>query len=378
MAYQKNKAPRYAKGFSEAAVYDVVTGDLLYWTNKLQTGSTSTSMNDGAIEGGLGNKLLANIPDTIRLTGTFEAADFSLEARGLQMGSSVQYNAKSMIREKIVAQSTTLTVTRTPVAAYGQANDSETYYCYVGNDGVNYGVNPTTKEIQGFTAEVGKEYCVQYYTDILNAERLAIPTNFSPTIGYMVIKTPMYSENGTSAKNSSLAGYLYGFYPRVQFIGGDAGVNGSQTDATTTSLNFTALAYDELSDEVCTDCGSEDSVYGYLTYVPCGGDELSAVKGLAIVGGIIGLSADANAANHTAQIPVFYYMDNGQLITPTYTDLTYTSDNEAVTVSSSGLLTGASAIEDAHVTASIKKNTGTTNEKTLSATVSVMVAAATA
>lgn len=365
MAYQKNKAPRYAKGFSEAAVYDVVTGDLLYWTNKLQTGSTSTSMNDGAIEGGLGNKLLANIPDTIRLTGTFEAADFSLEARGLQMGSSVQYNAKSMIREKIVAQSTTLTVTSTPVAAYGQANDSETYYCYVGNDGVNYGVNPTTKEIQGFTAEVGKEYCVQYYTDILNAERLAIPTNFSPTIGYMVIKTPMYSENGTSAKNSSLAGYLYGFYPRVQFIGGDAGVNGSQTDATTTSLNFTALAYDELSDEVCTDCGSEDSVYGYLTYVPCGGDELSAVKGLAIVGGVIPVKVGA-----TAQTPVFYYMDNGQLITPSYADLTFTSGAEATATvgENTGVITGVAEGETT-ITAKV------TAKPTLMATANVTVTA---
>ena len=97
MAFQKNRPPRYAKGFSEAAVYDIVTGDLLYWTNKLKTGNTSTTMNDGPVEGGLGNKLLTNIPDTVRLTGTFEAADFSLEARGLQMGSAVQSNAKSMV-----------------------------------------------------------------------------------------------------------------------------------------------------------------------------------------------------------------------------------------------------------------------------------------
>lgn len=365
MAFIKNKAPRYAKGFSEAAVYDIVTGDLLYWTNKLQTGSTSTSMNDGAIEGGLGNKLLANIPDTIRLTGTFEAADFSLEARGLQMGSTVQYNAKSMVREKIIATTTVLTVSKTPVAAYGQAGDSQEYCCYVGNDGVNYGVNPTTKAIQGFTAEVGKEYCVQYYTDILNAESLAIPTNFSPTVGYMVIKTPMYSENGTSAKNSSLAGYLYGFYPRVQFIGGDAGINGSQTDATTTSLNFTALAYDELSDEVCSDCGSEDSVYGYLTYVPCGGDELSAVKGLAIVGGVLIVGV-----GDTIQTPVFYYMDNGQLITPAYSDLTFTSaqTSTASVGENTGVITGVAA-GNTVVTAKIKANPA------LTATVNVTVTA---
>ncbi len=373
MAFLKNKPPRYAKGFSEAAVYDITTGDLLYWTNKLKTGSTSTSMNDGPIEGSVGNKLLMNIPDTIRLTGTFEAADFSLEARGLQMGSTVQYNAKSMVREKIIATTTTLTVTRTPAPAYGQASDADTYYCYVGNDGVNYGVDPETKEIQGFTATVGQEYCVQYYTNILNAEQLAIPANFSPTVGYMVVKTPMYSENGASAKNSSLAGYLYGFYPRVQFIGGDAGVNGSQTEASTTGLNFTALAYDELTDEVCTDCGNEDSVYGFLTYVPCGGDELSAVSSLSIVGGVIPLAEGA-----TKQIPVFYVMDNGELITPTYTDLQYKVAEEAVattqtpsadataSVNAEGLITAVAA-GSTTITATV------TAKPTLTATATVTV-----
>ena len=105
--------------------------------------------------------------------------------------------------------------------------------------------------------------------------------------------------------------------------------------------------------------------------MPCGGDELDAVKGLAIVGGIIALSADATASNHTTQIPVFYYMDNGQLVTPTYTDLEYTSDNAAVTVSTSGELTGVSANNDVHVTATV------TAKPSLTATVTVSVAAAT-
>ena len=336
MPFQKNKAPRYAKGFSEASVYDIVTGELLYYTNKLKTGNTSTSMNDGAIEGGLDNKLLANIPDTVRLTGTFEAADFSLEARGLQMGSTVKYNAKTLVRKKIVAQSNTLTLPEeyTPAPAYGQPSDAATYFCAVGNDGVNYGVNPKTKEVQGFTAQVGQEYCVYFYTNIFNAEQLTIPAHFSPTVAYLVIKTPMYSENGSSSKNSSLAGYLYGFYPRVQFVGGDAGVNGSQTEATTTSLNFTALAYDDMSDDVCSDCGNDDSVYGYLVYVPCD-EDFSAVKALAIVGSIVTVKQGA-----TAQVPVFYAMDNGQLVTPNYADLTFTVAEDGGSYASVGEHTG--------------------------------------
>ena len=371
MAYQKNRAPRYAKGFSEAYVFDVSSGDLLLYSNKFKTGNITTSMNNGAIEGGLGNRLLLNIPDTTRVTGSFETADFSLEARGLQMGSTVQYNGVSLIRERIVATTTTLTVSKTPASAYGQASSEQVYNCYVGNDGVNYGVDKTTKEVQDFTATPGQEYCVLYYSAVLSAESLAVPTSFAPVIGSMVIKTPIYSENGNSAMNSSLAGYLYNFYPRAQFIGGDAGINGSQTEATTTSWNFEVLAYDE-ADETCSECANDNSVYGYMVYVPCNQrDTLSAVKGLAIVGGVIALSADTNASNHTAQLPVFYYMDNGQLITPTYTDLTYTSDNAAVTVSNSGLLTAVSANNDVHVTATA------TAKPSLTATVTVSVAAAT-
>lgn len=369
MPFQKNKAPRYAKGFSEAAVYDIGTGDLLYWTNKLKTGNTSTSMNDGAIEGGLDNKLLANIPDTVRLTGTFEAADFSLEARGLQMGSTVKYNAKTLVRRKIIAKNNKLTLpdSDTPAPAYGQPSDAATYFCHVGNDGVNYGVDPETKEVQGFTGEEGKEYCVFFYTNIFNAEQLTIPAQFSPTVAYMVIKTPMYSENGLSSKNSSLAGYLYGFYPRVQFVGGDAGVNGSQTDATTTSLNFTALAYDDMSDDVCADCGSDDSVYGYLVYVPCG-EDFSSVKALAIVGGIITVKQ-----GEKAQVPVFYAMDNDQIVTPNYNDLTFKVAEDGGSYASvgehTGIITGSSA-GSTTITVTV------TAKPTLTATANVTVTAA--
>lgn len=364
MAFQKNRAARYAKGFSEAYVYDVSTGDLMLYSNKFKTGNIATSMNEGAIEGGLGNKLLANIPDTVRVKGSFEAADFSLEARGLQMGSTVQYNGVSLTREEIIATGTSLTVSKQPAAAYGQASTEQVYNCYVDNDGVNYGVDKDTKQVQGFTAVVGKKYCVYYYTEIVSAESLAVPTTFAPVIGSMVIKTPIYSENGTSGRNSSLAGILYNFYPRAQFIGGDAGINGSQTEASTTSWNFEVLAYDE-ADVTCSECANDNSVYGYMVFVPCNtADTLSAVKGLVVVGNTIPLKVNA-----AKQLPVFYFMDNGQLVTPTYADLTYTSSAASTaTVSATGEIKGIAA-GTATITAKV------TAKPELIATASVTVSA---
>ena len=83
MPFDKKKAARYVKGVAEAYFYDINTFDTVYYTNKIQTGALNTSANEGAIEGAILNQLLMNVPDTIRVTGTFEAADFSLDARGL-------------------------------------------------------------------------------------------------------------------------------------------------------------------------------------------------------------------------------------------------------------------------------------------------------
>lgn len=337
MAFNKNTEPAYVQGISEASFYDVSTGDLLYWTNKVKTGDLQATAENTAIEGGVGNKLLANIQHTTRVSGTIQAADFSLVARGLTMGSTPEYNGVTMWREKITATTATLTVSKTPAPAYGQSADDEAYACYVGTDGVNYGVN-ASGEVQGFTAEVGKTYCVQYYTAIASAYSLAIPANFSSITAYMVMKTPVYGVNGKGVMNSSLIGVLYEFIPRVQFIGGDAGLNGSQTEASTTDLSYTALAYDDTTDETCTECESDSSVYGYMVYVPCG-DITSAVKEINTIGGGISVAVGA-----TKQLPVIYVMEDGSYVTPDYTSLTYTSAKTATaTVSADGVVTGVAA-----------------------------------
>ena len=339
MAFAKNTPARYAKGIAEMTLYDPATGDVVYWTNKVQTGNTATSANDGVIEGGLNNQALTYIPDTVRVTGTFEAADFSLQARGLAMGSDVTYNATVPIMENITAEGTTLTVTGTPVAAYGEASDSPTYRCYVGNDGKNYQVDPESKQIVNFTATSGQTYCVQYFVEMASAEQLVIPTAWSPKILSGTIKIPIFGQNGSSAQNSNKIGYLYEFIPRLQLIGGDEGVNGSQTEASTTSVQFTALSYDE-EDITCAECANDNSVYGYMVFMPCGADAASsAVSALAIVGGGVSVAAEG-----TAQIPVYYVMPDNSLVTPAYTDLTYQSQAQGTaTVSTSGLVTGVAA-----------------------------------
>lgn len=340
MAVRLDNAPIYVKGTAEMWVHDIVTGDLIGHSNKIDTSNFTSSVNAGEIRAGLGAPIVMQIPDSSTFSGEVTSADFSLDARKLITGGSVKYNGTVAAYEKITATATTLTIDGTPVAAYGDPSDSETYSCYVGDDGVNYGVDPTTKEVQGFTAEVGKTYCVTYYTEVASAKELTIPSSFNPTVARVTVKMAVYGAQGASAMNGSRLGYLFIHIPRASFASGDVGVNGSQTETANTSWSFQALAYDE-ADVTCSMCASDNSVFGYMVFAPCGeGSALSAVKNLAIVGGIIPLKVDA-----TAQTPVFYYMDNGELVTPNYADLTFTSGTPATATvgQNTGIITGVAA-----------------------------------
>lgn len=373
MAFVLNNSPLYVKGTAEMWLHNTVTRDLEAYTNKVNTANFNSSVNVEDVRAGLGAPVVAQLTDSAGFTGEVNSADFSMEARKLVTGGTLKYNGTAPIKENITATSTTLTVSRQPVSAYGEASSNETYACYVGNDGVNYGVNPATKEIQNFTATVGQTYCVLYYTEIASAKELTIPSSFNPSVCSVTVKMAVYSGQGTSERNSSRWGYLYVYIPRASFANGSLDVSGSQTESTTSSWNFSALAYEE-ADVTCSECADDNSVFGYMVLVPCGVNAaLSAVKGLIISQASPALQ-DLEVGKQ-AQTPVFYYMDNGELVTPQYTDLTFVSATEATaTVNTEGVITGVAA-GSAQITASTKalKPNVTPDTPLYTATVTVTV-----
>lgn len=350
-----NNSSLYVKGTADMWAHDVKTGDLLGYTNKIDSSKLSTSCNAGEIRAGIGAPVVINIPDSSAFKGEVTAADFSLEARQLATGGTLRYNGTVPYRENIVAsESGALKVTKTPVSAYGESVDNEYYSCYVGNDGKNYGVNPATKEIKGFVAEKGKTYCVLYYIEVASAQELSIPTTFSPVVARVMVKMAVYQAQGNSDKNSSLAGYLYAFIPRAQFIDGDAGVDGSQTTNANTTWSFSALAYDE-TDTECSECAKDQSVFGYMVYVPCG-DTTQAVKDLIVMRGKVVVKVGAKA-----QTPVYYVMPDNTLVTPDYSDLTFAikqveeGGTAIATVDEDGVVTGA-AVGETEMNITISSN----------------------
>lgn len=335
-AINLGKESIYVKGTVEMLVYDIASNNIIGYSNKLTDANFSSSVNEGAVQGGPGNITLINLPDSAAFTGEVTAQDFSLEARQFQTGGNLAYNGIGKYRESITATGITLTVTGDPVANYGEAADDDGYVsCYVGTDGVNYKVDPATKKVINFTAVEGQTYCVTYFQKNASAQVLTIPAVFSPSVNRVVLKMAAFSAQGNAnGKNSSKVANVYVVIPRAQFVGGDAGIDGSQTDNAKTSWKFSALAY-KTADATCQECSADETVLGYYVIVPCDTSS-SAVKGLVVVGEPVSV-----AQGKTVQLPVYYLMPDNSLVTPRYADLTYASAAvDTATVSTAGVVTG--------------------------------------
>lgn len=360
---QLNNKYLFAKGTCNVVVSDPATGNIDYQSNKVQTSQLTTSVSMNEIRAGLGNAIAIQLPTDSAINLELTAADFSMAARAMQLGSSVTYNAAAPVCEVITAASTTLTLstTSTPVAPQGFSKA----IAYV-SDGVSdaataYEID-NSKTVVGFTASIGTTYRVYYWLNNASAQQLTAYSVFAPAVKHVTIQIAVYStENVNSASQSSLAGWLYCIIPRMQFSA-KADTDGSQSSNVTSVLSGTALSYDPESDvTVCTDCGLSE--LAYWVYVP-NGSVTQNVENLAVIGG--GLSL---VNGTSAQIPVRFLMEDGSLVVPDYSLLTYTPASNAVaTVSSTGLVTAAGV---GNTTIAVK----ITADQTKTATVPVTVTA---
>lgn len=328
MAFNRAIPPVYCKGTMDIWLHNPVTGDLDYYTNKVQTNQLTTTVNMSPIQAGVGNPTVINIPDSSEISLTITAADMSLEARALATGGELSYNGIVPIMESITANGTTLTVSNTPAIGYGMAAE----YAFIDMDGTAYTIDTTTRQINGFVAENGESYCVRYFTRMPSAKQLRLSTLFAPAVEVATIRLPAYSAQGSTANQGSRVGDFWIWIPRMQFSG-KADVDGSQTTPATTDISGTALSYEEgLSAGYCSE--SAMSALAYMVYLPLAGAN-SLIEGLAIVGGEISLKV-----GQTMQLPVKYVID-GVLVQPDYTALDYESSATATaTVSAAGVVEG--------------------------------------
>lgn len=328
-----NNRPLYAKGTMDVKCFDPGTNNLVYYSNKMSTSQLQSTVNLGAINAGIGNPVVIQIPDTPSLTMNLTAADFSLAGRALTVGGSVTYNGVVPVDEVVEAEGATLTVAQAPVAPLGGCD----IVGYVGNNGTAYTIDPATRQVQGFTAEAGKRYCVHYYTVNAGAQQFSVDTLINPAVVRTLVTIPVYSTEKADDNplNGSRVGSLYITIPRMQF-NGDVSTEGSQTTPATTVMNGAALSYDEAC-EAGIQCGSAASPKLAYMVLELFGSPDQFAAGLAIVGG-----NDIDVAvGTTAPLAVKYVMDDGSLGTPLMSDLNFESAApETATVSNQGVVSG--------------------------------------
>lgn len=328
MAFNRSTAPVYAKGTMDVWMHNPQTGDLEFYSNKIQTSQFQTNVNMGAINAGIGNPTVIQIPDTANITLNLTAANMSLEARALSTGGILSYNGIVPVMENIVANGTILEVSQTPAAGYGMARP----YAFIDKDGTAYPVDPGTNQISGFVAQQGQTYCVRYFANAASAQELTISSQFAPAVEVVMIRIPAYSAQGSSSTQGSNVGDFWIWIPRMQF-NGVANTDASQTAASTTEMQGTALAYDEAVAQSECEVGGVPAL-AYMVYMPKAG-ATSLVEGLVVVGGEISV-----AQGQTIQLPVKYVI-NGQLVQPNYGDLSYqSSTSSTATVGATGQVEG--------------------------------------
>lgn len=337
----------FTKGIAYAEFFDVNNNNLLGYSPFVTDFGLNGSMNEGDVEGGIGNQLIISLPDTSRLEVTATTADSALNNMALTIGAQLGGNGVIETMTGVVATGTSLSLANA-VAPYG----ADAPICYVltssGADkaaveaGSGQAYPVVSGAIQGFTAVSGNTYCVKYFVRNSSAEELTIPALFQPAVVRAHFAVNVYSQKGADAMTGSLVKIRHYYFPRYQFNQA-LQVTESQTTPGTTNLGGRCLTYQQaLEAGVCA--SENNNAYGFIVDEMVGSDTSTAkVEGIYIIGG------DFSMANGTSlPVPVKYAV-NGVL-----TDI---SDMDQVTFSSGTAATATFA--NAHSNVLTAKANGT-------------------
>lgn len=342
----------YVRGTCMAQAADPASGDILFSSNKYQTGNITCSVNPDPLRAGLGNGIATIIESDADVQVNFTKADFDMVSKMAAVGGTTTYNAVAPVCQKVEATSAVLKVDVTegaPVAQYGMRKP----VCYVqemeaaslvANDGTAYDI-AADGTISGFTAVTGKKYKVWYYINKLTALCGAINSSMVGRVVLFTTQMAVYTNVNANTKEGTRWGWLYTHH-LLKLQADGATMNGSQSDYDTTSIVGRALTNEEsVVSEDCGNCNS--SLLGWYVLVPDG--DADVVTGLvAAIGGVISVPKGG-----TYQVQPMAVMANGQLVKLDATKCTYelTTPPSGTTVGqNTGIIKAGTATGDADLT----------------------------
>lgn len=298
----------FTKGIAYAEFFDVNNNNLLGFSPFVTDFGLNGSMNDGDVEGGIGNQLIISLPDTSRLEVTATTADSALNNMALTIGAQLGGNGIIETMTAIVAGANGGLSIQNAVAPYG----ADYPVCYVLT---STGTDKATVEagsgqayaIDGngnieFDAQPNQTYCVKYFIRNSSADELTIPALFQPAVVRAHFAVNVYSQKGGDAMTGSLVKIRHYYFPRYQF-NQPLQVTESQTTPGTTNLSGRCLTYQQaLESGVCSD--ANNAAYGFIVdeYVGSGDSSTSSVQGIYFIGG----GVLTIRTGETATLPVKY------------------------------------------------------------------------
>lgn len=371
MASFKNE-PLFSKGILNAEFFDIATDNLVGYSQYVTNFGLNGTVNNGEVEGGVGNGLIMVIPDTARLNVTAQTADTTLETMGLPIGASVHGDGVVETVIGVAATGDTLTLTGA-VAPLG----GENVVCYVltstGSDkatvesgsGTAYQVDESGN-VTGFTAISGNTYCVKYFVQNSSALQLDIPALFSGKVCRAHFAVNLYAKKaGSDVMESSVVAIRHYYFPYYFFTAGLQD-SASQTTPGTTDLSGMCLTYEEaITSGSCANVGAQR--YGFIVDEYLGtNSSTSNIDGIYFVG--VGAGVNVGAEDSLA-LPIKYSVNNVLTNISDMSAVTFSSSAEAVATVSGNVVTGVSS-GTAVITATVTNSrTGVTYTDTVSVTV---------
>lgn len=349
----------YVKFTKEVMLSNPATGEIVYHTTKPTDSAVNTSVNMGEIRAGVSNPIVAIIPSDTNVTVDITAADFNLAMRAYQSGGNHGYGAPTLVCQDVVASSTTLTIPDTlgtPVAGQGYTSVFA-WVQTVGSgstlisDGTPYAVD-ASRNLTGFAATANTTYKVWYFVNKATTEYATLTSQFDPAVLNCRIVQPVYAnETGSASNTDTQVGELITVVPYLK-LGGNAGVTGSSSNNSTTSVSGTAIAYEDAVIKAgCASCSEAAADLAYYLFVPC--DDAGMIEGMVYIGGSVTMAKSSTYQLHP------YLVVNGSLVKPDPAFMTYTVSTTitGLSVTNAGVVTSGTAAGDGEITASYDDGT---------------------
>ena len=337
---------KYVLGIGVGYATDVVTGDIVFWSDKFQEGSISITASDQTLSAGIGNSPAIIIPTDPNVAVNITAANYDEYMKSAAVGGTISSAAPAIACQTVTASGTSLTIDvtgGTPVAGPGM-NSAVCYVQEVGVEspiatgGIAYPIG-TDGAISNFVATASKTYLVTYYVSQANATMTTIGSNVKGKVLRFVLQRPIYVNVETANSTGDMWGMLYEIIPRLQIMPDTSANSGSQTSYTMTPIVGRAVQHDaEVIGNECQQCAIAGAPLMYRVIVPC--DKTTGIDGIiGILGGEINITPTG-----TFQMSPMVVVDGKLGASVPASDFTYSSSATGVASvgTSTGLVSGVS------------------------------------